>query len=133
MPGDKDDLLAGDLVRRRDGLLGIAGIVGDLEHELVAEHPAFGVDVGDRHLGTALHLLAKDRIRAGDRPDNGDFDVGRPRRAGASGDCRSKNDQPGQPLHETPLPRFSIDAGKSTMAARERERGFRAHSRPPSR
>ena len=75
MPGDKDDLLADHVVGRRDRLLRIASVVGDDQVELLAEHAALGVDVGDRHLGAALHLLAERGIRAGDRPDHRDRDV----------------------------------------------------------
>ena len=46
---------------------------------LLAEHAALGVDVLDRHLGAALHLLAEGGVLAGDRPDHGDRNVLRPR------------------------------------------------------
>ena len=42
-----------------DGLFGIAGVVADLEAELLAEDAAGGVDVAHRHLGAAPHLFAK--------------------------------------------------------------------------
>ena len=102
MPGDKDDLLADNVVGRGDRLLWIARVVRDNQIKLFAEHPALGVDVGDRHLGAALHLLAKRGIRAGDRPDHRDRDVLRIGDAGTEGksadatECRSN-----ETFHET--------------------------------
>ena len=64
------------LVGDRDRLLRIAGVVADLEHQLLAEHAALGVDVLDRHLGAALHLLAESGVLTGHRTGGGDHDVG---------------------------------------------------------
>ena len=48
MAGDERDFRAGDLFRHRACLLGIAGVVLDVQHQFLAEHAAGGVDVGDR-------------------------------------------------------------------------------------
>ena len=72
MPGDEGDALAGELVGDRDRLLRIAGVVADFEHELLTEHAAGGVDVGDRLFGAGLHLLAERGILAGHRTDDRD-------------------------------------------------------------
>ena len=58
-----------------DGAEEVAGIVADLQHQLLAVNSALGVDVLHGHLGPALHLLAEDRILAGHRPHGGDRDV----------------------------------------------------------
>ena len=83
MAGDKGDALAGELVGDGDGLLGIAGVVTDLERELLAEHAASGVDVGNRLLRTRLHLGAESSILAGHRTDrrNGNVGAGGARKA----------------------------------------------------
>ena len=82
MPGDKHDLLAGNVVGRRDRLFRVTRVIGEDQIELFAEHAALGVDVGDRHLGATRHLLPERGIRTGDRPDDRDRDilrVGEPR------------------------------------------------------
>ena len=73
--GHEDDLVGDQLVGDGGRLLGIAGIVADLQHELLAVHAAGGVDVLDRHLRAALHLLAEGGILAGHRPDRRDLDL----------------------------------------------------------
>ena len=59
MAGDQRDPGPGHLVGDRHCLLRIAGVVADIEIELLAEHAAGGVDVLDRHLGAVLHLRAE--------------------------------------------------------------------------
>ena len=68
-------LLTDELFRDRAGLLGIAGIVADLELELAPEHAACRIDVGDRLIGPVLHLPAEGRLAAGHRAGDGDGDV----------------------------------------------------------
>ena len=48
MAGHEHHALRGELVGDRNRLLRIAGIVADLEPQLLAQHAAGGVDVGDR-------------------------------------------------------------------------------------
>ena len=59
MPGDQLDALADHLVGDRHRLLRIAGIVADLQHQLLAEHAAGLVDVGDRQLGARFNCAPK--------------------------------------------------------------------------
>ena len=54
MPGDELRLAVGELFGDRARLLRIAGVVADLQRQLLAEHAAGGVDVGDRLLGAVL-------------------------------------------------------------------------------
>ena len=79
--GHEHDLVRHHLVGDRGRLLGIAGIVADLQLELLAVDAAGGVDVGHRHLGALAHLLAEGRILAGHRSDGGDLDLREGRRA----------------------------------------------------
>ena len=72
MPGHELDPGAGHLVRDRHRLLRIAGIVAGGEVELLAEHAAGGVDVGDGHFAAVLHLRAERGVLTGDRTDNRD-------------------------------------------------------------
>ena len=76
MPGDEHHALGDELVGDGDRLLRIAGIVADLEHELLAENAAGGVDVGDRLLGAGLQLGAERGVLAGHRAGGRDRDVG---------------------------------------------------------
>ena len=39
MPGDEHHVLVGEVVGDRHGLLRVAGVVADLEHELLAQTP----------------------------------------------------------------------------------------------
>ena len=60
MAGDQRDAVAGHLVGDGDGLLRVAGVVADVEIELLAEHAAGGVDVGSTAmLAAVLHLRAE--------------------------------------------------------------------------
>ena len=61
MPGDQRHAFGGHLVGDRHGLLRVAGVVADIEVELLAEHAAGGVDVLDGQLGAVLHLLRRRR------------------------------------------------------------------------
>jgi hypothetical protein len=74
--GDEDDLVVDELVGDGHGLLRVAGVVADLEDELLAVDAALGVDVLHRHLGAALHLLAEDGVLAGHRAGGRDHHVG---------------------------------------------------------
>ena len=75
MAGDERNPRAADLFRNRTRLLRIAGVILDVEHELLAQQPTRSIEVGDRHLGTVLHLAAERRLAAGHRPRYGDGDV----------------------------------------------------------
>ena len=59
MAGDERDFRAGDLFRHRARLLGIAGVVFDIQRELLAEQAAGGVEIGYRLFGAVLHLAAE--------------------------------------------------------------------------
>ena len=107
MPGDKNDLLPDHVVGRRDRLFRIARVVRDDQVEFLAEHPALGVDVGDRHLGAALHLLAERGIRAGERADHGDRDILRADGAGADYERRRHDDRSDQVFHNASPVRYS--------------------------
>ncbi len=50
MAGDQRHAVAGHLVGDRHRLLRVAGVVADIEIELLAEHAAGGVDVLDGQL-----------------------------------------------------------------------------------
>ena len=93
MAGDEFHTLRGHLVRNSNGLLRVAGVVAHFQHDLFAIDAAGGIDIGDRHFGALLHLLAEGRILPGDRADCGDPDIGPGRRGGegrreAYGDAR---------------------------------------------
>ena len=92
MPGHEHDAVVDHLVGDRDRLLGIAGVVADLEDQLLAEHAAGGIEVLHRLLGALLHLLAEDGVLAGHRTGGGDHDIGL-RRAGAQRDGRAGGQQ----------------------------------------
>ena len=79
MTGHEHRVGAGDALGDRTRLLRIAVVVADVEHELLAEHAAGRVDVGDRLLGALLHLLAERGVVAGHRAGDGDADVRRSR------------------------------------------------------
>ena len=74
------DQLLGDGVR----LLGIAGVVFNDHLELLAEHAAGGVDVGDGEFGAVLELLPERGVLAGQGPGDADGDVRSRCRAGKS-------------------------------------------------
>ena len=104
MPGHEHDPVVDHLVGDRDRLLRIAGIVADLERQLLAEHAALGVEVLDRHLGAALHLIAEDRILSRHRSGGGDRDL-RLRSAGRQRDQRARGEKRlGKASHVGPAP-----------------------------
>ena len=91
MAGDEDDVLADEPVGDGDGLFWIAGVIADLEPELLAENAAGGVDVRHRHLGAALHLFAEGGVLAGHRTGDGDDDF-RLGLGGGKGQARQRRD-----------------------------------------
>ena len=72
---------AGQLFRDGARLLRIAGVVADLERQLLSKHAAGGIDVGDCLLGAVAHLSPEGRLAAGHRSGCGDRDILRVRRA----------------------------------------------------
>jgi len=80
MAGDERDLRTGDLFRHRARLLGIAGVVLDVERQFLAEHAAGGVEITDRLFGAVLHLPAERGFAARHRARDRDGDVLRQRR-----------------------------------------------------
>ncbi len=87
MAGDERDLGAGELFRHRARLLGIAGIVADLQRQLLAEHAAGGVDVGHELIGAVLHLPAECGFAARHRAGHSDGDVLRQRVVDSASDA----------------------------------------------
>ncbi len=75
MAGDERDLRAGDLFSHRTRLLGIAGVVLDIQRQLLAEHTAGGVEICYRLVGAVLHLAAERGFAARHRARHGDGDV----------------------------------------------------------
>ena len=75
MAGDEGHFLAGHLVRDGDGLAGVAGVVADVEHELLAHDAAGLVDIGDGLFGAGLHLGAGGGVVAGHGTDGGNLDL----------------------------------------------------------
>lgn len=76
MAGHEHHAAADELVGDGHRLTGVARVVADLQGELLAEHAAIGVDVGDRHLRTVAHLLAERGILAGHGSGGSDGDIG---------------------------------------------------------
>ena len=101
MPGDELRAPCGHLVGDRHGLFRIAGVVADGEVELLAEHAAGFIDVGDGHFAAVLHLRAEGGILTGDRADH--RDRGRVVVAAAAArdgqSCGQSDEQPGNSLH----------------------------------
>ena len=77
----EDDVAIDHGVGHRDGLLRVAGIVADFQLQLLAQHTAAGVDVGNGHFRTLADLVAGRRVLAGHRAGDGDGQVGQ-RRSG---------------------------------------------------
>ncbi len=75
MPDYDRHLHAGELLADRARLLGIAGIVADFELDLLAEHAARGVDVGDGLFGAVPQLAAERGFAARHRAGNADANV----------------------------------------------------------
>src|SRR5215217_2406499 len=65
MPDDEDDAFAYQLVCCGNRLIRIAEVVGHEELDFVAEDATLGVEIGGRHPGTALELLAEPSLTAG--------------------------------------------------------------------
>jgi hypothetical protein len=102
MAGDQRHAFRRHLVGDRDRLLRIAGIVADIEIELLAEHAARGVDILDGKLGAVLHLRAEGGILTRDRADDGDRRGVALFASAASGAQRGQSEgceQPGHTLH----------------------------------
>ena len=76
MAGHQLHALAHHVVGDSNRLLGIAGIVADAQLQLLAEHAASGVDIGNRLLRTRLHLGAEAGILTGHRTGGRHRDIG---------------------------------------------------------
>src|SRR4029079_7050533 len=72
MAGDQRHVVAGHLVGDGYRLFRIAGVVAELEIELLAEHAACGVDVLDGQFTAILHLSTERCILTGNWADYGD-------------------------------------------------------------
>jgi hypothetical protein len=72
MAGDQRHVVAGHLVGDGHRLFRVAGVVADLEIELLAEHAARGIDVFDGQPAAILHLRAERCILTGNWADHGD-------------------------------------------------------------
>ena len=70
MPGDEHYAIAHELVGDGDRLLGIAGVVGERQGHALTEDTACRIDVGDRHFGTVLDLLAPEDVLAREAGNN---------------------------------------------------------------
>ncbi len=99
MPCHEHDLVRHHLVGHSGGLLGVAGIVADLQLELLAVHAARGVDVGHGHLGALAQLLSEGRILTGHRADGGDLDLREGRRHRQGQGCNGQRAV--NPAHES--------------------------------
>ena len=66
---------AAELFGDRPRLFGIAGVVADLQRQLLRQHATLGVEVGDGLFGAVLHLPAECGLAAGHRTGHGDGDV----------------------------------------------------------
>ena len=75
MTDDADVAVADDLVGGGHRLLGVAGVVLEVEHEGLPVDAAGLVDRRRCVLGAVLHLLVEDGVLPGDRPDDGDLHV----------------------------------------------------------
>jgi hypothetical protein len=75
MPDHEWNPHAGHLLGDRHRLLRIAGIVADLELQLLAKQTARRVDIGDRELGAVLELRTEARFRPRHRAHHGNADL----------------------------------------------------------
>ena len=75
MAGNENHLVGNHLAGNRRRLPGIAGIVADLQLELLAVHAARRVDIVDRHGGAAPELFAERGILARHRTGQADLDL----------------------------------------------------------
>ena len=88
----ENHIVTHQLVGIRHGLLGVAGII---EHDLrdrFSQHPAFGVNVLHRLIGTNPQLRPKRRVRSGQWPDHANFHLCDGRQCAAQYEsCDQKN------------------------------------------
>ena len=75
MADDDGHSRAGEFFRNRARLFRIAGIVADLQRELLAEYAAGAIEVGNRLLGAVAHLPSEGRLAAGHRSGGGNRDL----------------------------------------------------------
>ena len=75
MPGDQFHAATGHLVGDGDRLFRVARVVADKQLDLLAEHAALGVNVGDRLFGAGFHLGAEACVLSGHRADDRDLHV----------------------------------------------------------
>ena len=75
MSGHERQFRAGELLGDCARLLGIAGVVADLELELLAHHAARSVDVGHRRFGAVLELGSERGVLAGHRSGDAYADI----------------------------------------------------------
>ncbi len=80
MAGHKHNAFTHHLVGDGDSLFRIAGVIADLQRELLAEHAAGGIDVGNRLLGARFHLLAEAGVLTCHRPSSRNINLGLSRR-----------------------------------------------------
>ena len=123
MAGDEGDPAAGHVIGDRHRLLGIAGIVADVEVELLAEHAARGVDVFDGQFRAVLHLRAEGGVLPGHRTDDGDRRGSAFLAVAAAGDQDGEGegcDQPGHALH-CYLPLRQTEIHSTSFMARQGE------------
>src|SRR6266536_2551186 len=74
MAGHEGHPHAAEFFADGSGLLGIAGVIADLDGELLAHHAARRIDVGQGHLGAVLELLPERSILARHRAGHADLD-----------------------------------------------------------
>ena len=129
VPVDEHHALVDELVGHRHRLLRVAGVVTDLDLELLAADAALGVQVLRRQLGAALHLLAEDGVLPGDRAGDGDGHVG----VGDGGEGHRAGGAQEQRLQGTHLSFLPIQTSRGTTLAHERTAGMRAVAAAPTR
>ena len=85
MADDEHDAVVDDLIGGGHALLGIAGVVVDLQRDLVAVDPAFLVDGLGRFFHALSHLVTERGHRAGDCGHHRHLNI-RPRGRGRAGE-----------------------------------------------
>ena len=75
MADDEFHAVGGELVGDRHALLGVGPVVSDVEHDLLAENAAGGIDVLHRLLDPLLELGAEGGAATGHRPAHPDLDL----------------------------------------------------------
>src|SRR3546814_5442364 len=118
------DVCSSDLHR----LLRVAGVVADLQYDLLPENPAGRVDVGDRHRGAGPHLRAETRILTGHRTGRGDHDIGPCRRDAQRSRRRGREQYRPQTLHLS-SPHYLTNRQKKQNNRSRRAAEFR-HAKP---